>query len=636
MSKKIVLCGVLMRRWLCVCFGLLGWSINAFSDSSIEGLLNTIEKKSDLSEKTKLENSGFSTIYTRNDLDMMQVKYLSDIYKYTMDGYRLSRYGLPDPLTFGPVPFSSSMIRVFIDDQEITTAMYGSGMVILGDLDLGFADHIEVYNLSTSFVYSSEPTTTLIRIFSKKADRDAGGSLKGIVTSRGGSTQNVQYIGREKETDYLARISSSYDKRKEYETSKDDLDRDIKRYNVLTSIKDETQSVLINASKTNKGGWIGPSADASLDTSTISAEDIHMGYSKTFDDLKFSVSYDGLKDHTIYQDTPLFYYKGTPIYRIENKSHSSALSTELKYTTQMGDHHLITGAKYRNKLINFDLIQMNGQDITKSGLTRQSVGSLFVEDSYAFADNLVGTLGAQNSYVNNNGGYESEDVQMLRAGITYTNDQWTSKSFVFHTESYVEPYLIGSFYMSTAYPEKQTLDSIAQEFKYESGSSLYEFFISYAWMEDTPYVDVNLRVATADGITTHLSSYLQYTYHYDTINKISLAYRYKEIDYAGYHKEYRNHQIVLRNQNRYRKFDFFEEMFITRSEFYDDTGYDLTLGVRYNVSDNLILSLKGQNLLGRAEKQTISRFDFTTFTPMESLKIPVQERIVMLGFEWLF
>lgn len=77
-------------------------------------------------------------------------------------------------------------------------------------------------------------------------------------------------------------------------------------------------------------------------------------------------------------------------------------------------------------------------------------------------------------------------------------------------------------------------------------------------------------------------------------------------------------------------------MFITRSEFYDDTGYDLTLGVRYNVSDNLILSLKGQNLLNRAEKQTISRFDFTTFTPMESLKIPVQERIVMLGFEWLF
>lgn len=625
-----------MRKWLFVSLSLLGCSINAFGDSSIEGLLNTIEKKSDLSEKTKLENSGFSTIYTRNDLDMMQVKYLSDIYKYTMDGYRTSRYGLPDPLTYGPVPFSSSMIRVFIDDQEITTAMYGSGMVILGDLDLGFADHIEVYNLSTSFVYSSEPTSTLIRIFSKKADRDAGGSVKGIVTSRGGSTQNVQYIGKENETDYLARISSSYDKRKEYETSKEDLDRDVKRYNLFTSIKDDTQSVLINASKTNKGGWVGPSADASLDTSKIESEDSHIGYSKTFDDIKFSLAYDGLKDHARYQDSPLFYQKGVPINSIESKATSSALSAELKYNTTLGDHHIITGAKYRYKMIKFDMMQMNGVDVPQDGHTRQSIGSLFVEDSYAFADNIVGTLGAQSSNVDNNGGYENEDVQMLRAGITYTNDQWTSKSFIFHTESYIEPYLIGSFYMKSAYPEKMTLDSIAQEFKYEDGPSLYEFFISYAWIQDAPYVNANMRVDTADATTTHLSSYLQYTYHYDAINKITLAYRYKEIDHAGYHQEFRNHQVILRNQNRYHKFDFFEEMFVTRSEYYDNTGFDLTLGVRYNISDNLIVSLKGQNLLNKAEKQTLSRFDFTTFTPMEPLKIPIQERIVMLGVEWLF
>ena len=625
-----------MRKWLFVSLSLLGCSINAFGDSSIEGLLNTIEKKSDLSEKTKLENSGFSTIYTRNDLDMMQVKYLSDIYKYTMDGYRTSRYGLPDPLTYGPVPFSSSMIRVFIDDQEITTAMYGSGMVILGDLDLGFADHIEVYNLSTSFVYSSEPTSTLIRIFSKKADRHAGRSVKGIVTSRGGSTQNVQYIGKENETDYLARISSSYDKRKEYETSKEDLDRDVKRYNLFTSIKDDTQSVLINASKTNKGGWVGPSADASLDTSKIESEDSHIGYSKTFDDIKFSLAYDGLKDHARYQDSPLFYQKGVPINSIESKATSSALSAELKYNTTLGDHHIITGAKYRYKMIKFDMMQMNGVDVPQDGHTRQSIGSLFVEDSYAFADNIVGTLGAQSSNVDNNGGYENEDVQMLRAGITYTNDQWTSKSFVFHTESYIEPYLIGSFYMKSAYPEKMTLDSIAQEFKYEEGPSLYEFFISYAWIQDAPYVNANMRVDTADATTTHLSSYLQYTYQYDAINKITLAYRYKEIDHAGYHQEFRNHQVILRNQNRYHKFDFFEEMFVTRSEYYDNTGFDLTLGVRYNISDNLIVSLKGQNLLNKAEKQTLSRFDFTTFTPMEPLKIPIQERIVMLGVEWLF
>lgn len=384
------------------------------------------------------------------------------------------------------------------------------------------------------------------------------------------------------------------------------------------------------------GGWVGPSADASLDTSKIESEDSHIGYSKTFDDIKFSLAYDGLKDHARYQDSPLFYQKGVPINSIESKATSSALSAELKYNTTLGDHHIITGAKYRYKMIKFDMMQMNGVDVPQDGHTRQSIGSLFVEDSYAFADNIVGTLGAQSSNVDNNGGYGSEDVQMLRAGITYTNDQWTSKSFVFHTESYIEPYLIGSFYMKSAYPEKMTLDSIAQEFKYEDGPSLYEFFISYAWIQDAPYVNANMRVDTADATTTHLSSYLQYTYQYDAINKITLAYRYKEIDHAGYHQEFRNHQVILRNQNRYHKFDFFEEMFVTRSEYYDNTGFDLTLGVRYNISDNLIVSLKGQNLLNKAEKQTLSRFDFTTFTPMEPLKIPIQERIVMLGVEWLF
>jgi len=120
------------------------------------------------------------------------------------------------------------------------------------------------------------------------------------------------------------------------------------------------------------------------------------------------------------------------------------------------------------------------------------------------------------------------------------------------------------------------------------------------------------------------------------MNKVLLAYRYKEIDHGGYLKEFRNHQLILRNQNRYRKFDFFEEMFVTRSEYFDNTGYDFTLGVRYNVNDHFNISLKGQNLLGEGEKQSISRIDLATMSSMESLSIPIQERIVMLGFEWLF
>lgn len=615
-------------------FVLLPLALKA--DSSIAGLLDTIETSNDLSKKTKLENSGFSTIYTRTDLDMMQVKSLRDILKYSIDGYAQSRYALPDPLTFGLLPFSSSSIRVFIDDHEITTSMYGSGLIVIGDLDLGFADHIEVYSLSTSFVYSTEPVLTLVRIFSKKIDRDEGGSIQSAVTSRRGSTQNIQYIGHEKGLEYLARFSSSNDERKTYETTHDDLNRDVRRYNVLTTLKDETQSILINASKSEKGGWIGPSLDASLDTSKISFKDAHISYAKQIDDFKFSLAYDALKDHVLYEDSPLMYYNSTPIHRFESISDSSVITSEVKYSTQIEDHHLVAGIRYRYKLFDFDLIQMDGIDMPRSGHTKQGVGSTFVEESYAIHDNLIATIGLQASQVTNNGGVKDDTLFMARSGITYTTDAWTSKSFLFHSENYVDPYLINSFYVASPYPKNQIMNTLAQEFKYENGDADYEFLTSYSFIDNMYYTNEAGLVDTAAKTSTYWANSLRYSYHYGAVDKVSLAYIFKDIDHAGYDQEFKTHRITLRNQHRYQKFDLFEELFLGRNEQMHETWYDLSLGLRYHANEDLSFTIKGQNLLNKAEKEYFTRVDTTSMTSMDFLAVPVQDRVVMIGFEWLF
>ena len=606
------------------------------ASDSIEGLLENIEKKSDLSEKTKLENSGYSTIYTRNDLDMMQVRYLRDILKYSFDGYSESRYGLPNPLNVGNLPFSSSLVRVFIDDQEITTSMYGSGLILVGDLDLGFVDHIEVYTLSTSFVFSTEPTSTLIRMFSKKADRDRGGSVKVDVSSRGGTTQNIQYIDTYNDMQYLVRVSYADDERKTYATSEKDLNRDVKRYNLIASLRGETDTILLNASKSDKGGWIGPSLDTSLDTSKISFKDAHLGYTKSLGDFKLSFAYDRLKDHVLYAATPLMFYGSTPINRFESESDSSVITTEMKYAKQIDHHHLIAGLKYRYKAFEFDKIQMDGIDMPLYGHTRQAVGSAFVEDSYAMYDNLILTLGMQATQVNNNGGVEDDTVSMGRAGITYTTDNWTSKSFVFHNESYADPYLINSFYVQSAHPKNQVTDTLAQEIKYEEDASLYEFFISYSWVDNAFFVNASGLVDTALKQSTYLNQLLRYTYFYGNVDKISLAYKYQNIDHAGYNTTFENHHITLRHQHRFGKFDFFEELFFGRNVYNHQTSYDMTLGLRYHMSDNLSFTLKGQNLLNKAENEYFWTVDTTTFQPTESFGAPVQERIVVLGFEWFF
>jgi len=627
----------MLKQWCIITvtiFVLLPLALKA--DGSIAGLLDTIEMSSDLSQKTKLENSGFSTIYTRTDLDMMQVKSLRDILKYSIDGYSESRYGLPDPLTNGVLPFSSSSIRVFIDDHEITTSMYGSGLIVIGDLDLGFVDHIAVYSLSTSFVYSTEPVLTLVRIFSKKMGRDEGGSIQSEVTSRRGSTQNIQYIGHEKGIEYLARFSATNDERKTYATTQDDLNRDVRRYNILTTLKDETQSVLINASKSDKGGWLGASLDGSLDTSKISFKDAHISYAKQMDDLKFSLAYDTLKDHVLYEDSPLMYYKSNPIYRFESISNSSVITSEFKYTTQMEDHHLVAGIRYRYKLFDFDLIQMNEIDMPRSGHTKQGVGSTFVEDSYAIHDNLIATIGLQASQVTNNGGVKDETLFMARSGITYTTDAWTSKSFFFHTENYVDPYLINSFYVASPYPKNQIMNTLAQEFKYENGNSDYEFLTSYSFIDNMYFINQSSLVDTAEKTSTYLTTSLRYSYHYGSVDTVSLAYIYKDIDNKGYDQESKNHRVTFRNQHRYEKFDFFEELFVGHNEQMHETGYDLTLGIRYHANEDLSFTLKGQNLLNKAEKEYFTRFDPTSMTSMDALGVPVQDRVVMIGFEWLF
>lgn len=618
-----------MKQSLVVISFMLVSTLNLFAQNSIQGLLEHIEKKSDLSEKTKLENSGFSTIYTRYDLDIMQVRSLRDILKYSFDGYKESHYGLPDPLNFGYLPFSSSLIRVFIDDHEITTSMYGSGLVVLGDLDLGFADHIEVYHFSTSFAFSAEPTLSLIRIFSKKSNRDAGGSIKAELTQRKGSTQTAQYIGHDEAKNYLARFSASNDKRETYETGSEDLSRDVKRYTVFTTLQDETQSFLLNASKTQKDGWLGTSIDTTLDSSKISFKDAHIGYMKQWDALRLSVAYDALKDHVLYEDA-----LAVGINHFESKSDSSVISTELKYSEQFGKHHLIAGFKHRYKMFEFDMLQMNHSDMVLYGHTRQSVSSVFLEESYALSSDLVATLGVQGSHVFNNAGGKDDFVTMARAGVTYTNDMWTSKTFAFHNESYVDPYLINSFYVANAYPKNQVMDTFAQELKYEEDASLCEAFLSYSLMDNAPFGNSSGLMETATKHSPYITGMVRYTYHYGTVDSLSLAYMYKNMDHKGADKMYENHRLTLRHLHRLQKFDFFEELFYDYDALYDSNGYDVTFGIQYHVSDDLTIRFKVQNLLDKAQKQYFPVIDSSTGIML--FGAPTYERQFVLGFEWLF
>ena len=132
--------------------------------SNIDDILMDMEVNNDLSEKTKQENNGIVFVYTRSDLNMMGAIHLRDILKSSVIGYKISRYNLIDPNTMGLSPYASSNVRIYIDNQEISSSLYGSGSMVIGDLSLDFVDHIEIYTYNPSFQFSIEPTTAMIKI----------------------------------------------------------------------------------------------------------------------------------------------------------------------------------------------------------------------------------------------------------------------------------------------------------------------------------------------------------------------------------------------------------------------------------------------------------------------------------------
>ena len=159
----------------------------------LDDLLSTYTNNSDLSEKTKVENGGTVTIYTRKDLDVMQARNLKDILKSNpIKRYTESRSGAADMLYKGGIAtFSSSSIRVYVNNQEITSATFGSAFGGISNMSLEPFDHIEIYANSPSYEFTSEPTFLLIKLYTKTAQRDSGGKIGVSYGSQGFNTQGV-------------------------------------------------------------------------------------------------------------------------------------------------------------------------------------------------------------------------------------------------------------------------------------------------------------------------------------------------------------------------------------------------------------------------------------------------------------
>ena len=625
-------------------FFLIFFSLSLFGES-VDNLLKFIEIKTDLSQKTKLANGGISFIVTRSDLERMQVNKLKDILESLMIiEYRESSYGFNDPYSRGDnKAFVSNNVRVFINNQEIATGMYGSGLMLLGDMDLGFADHIEIYYQNPTYEYTTEPTSVLIKIYTKTAEKDNGGKIKLQLKSYGAETGSVAYSNELEKFSYFNYFSYDDNQRKKYHIKDSLVSRDSKNFQVLSSIYSDTQNLLLEVIKQNKDSFLDTSIDDTPTKADVDTDFIHLGYDGKVSNLYFLFNVDykltksDFKDDVEAKEEYNYLY---PIYSQVSTMESYLYNSELKYRYKTDKNILITGLKYRYKIFNYLDLTRNGQDLPKTGNDKQLVSSIFFENQYFIKDNSIFNFGSMYSKVRNNNSKQQDNIFMFRLGNTYVTSKWIFKTIVGHTEFSIDPYLVNStdFFIEDETVKKTKENLIYENISYKDGNNKYELLLLYAELKDMlfpNFENMELLYNYKNSVKVY-NFLLNWTFDYNRFDKLFISFGYKKMGnfpkpYAKKDDKFFN---VIRGLNNYKKYIFFNELISTIDN--DKLYLIYNCGVKYNIKRDLILSFKGENILNKAEKQDYFSSNPETLEIESVNKISPIDRTFIVSLEYLF
>jgi iron complex outermembrane receptor protein len=618
-------------------------------DFDIDNLLIDIEKKTDLSQKTKLENGGISYVYTREDINKMKAHYLKDILKSTYPfGYNENYFGISDPYSVRPsIPYMSSNIKIFIDNQEITTGLYGSGLVIYGDIDIDFVDHIEVYSGNPTFEFSTESAFTVIKLYSKIAQKDEGSKVvlgTGSYGTKDISIYNTQQL--DNDWSYFAYMNIRDNNRKKYYNNQAVLSRDSEKKHIFGSLYNDQHRILLDIFNSKSDSFIDSSIFATPNNAEINNDYLHLGYDTKKDNLFFLLSVDIHNTDTKFEDLnkttimAINAINGMNIpYDIQTKSNTEVYTMGLNYNIKNGSNNILMGAKYRLKHFKYDQLNINRIELPRKGHTKQETSTVFIEDQYSLDDNKLFTADISYSEVRNNNSVQNDGLLTYRLRYTYTNENIISKTIASHLEFSIDPYLVNSIYLSNPNIKtpKTQQNSYMQDIKYNKDNNEYEMILSYNIFKDNLITNMTTGLLEPHNKDIKIKTFLgRYVRHYNSYDKFEITLGTNKMKDIPFYDKITQYASSFKNYNTIGNFDIFNEILYYRDTITKKSSFDYSAAITYHYSDDLSFSLKGTNLLSKANKTNYRRVDPTTMTQDTPLSISPIDKKVMLSLEYTF
>ena len=612
-------------------FVILSSSILTADNSNLDQLLGEFSQKSDLSEKTKLSNAGHSIIFTRDDIERMQARNLKDIIKgLPLITYQENRFGVSNIRNLGSlVPFSSSSVRVYLDNHEMVSGAYGSSFALFGNIELEFVDHIEVYYNTPSFEYSVESTSLLIKLHTKVPQRDKGGKVALSNGSHGYNQQSAFYSDTLNDISYFAYASNLNNKRDKPLISDSEISRDNTRKHFLGTIADKHNHLLIDTQYVDQKPLSNLSVDGTSTNSLIEQNNLQISYINTYlNNIKIKASYQraynniNFRDNAILSGYPIYY----PVYDFQSEYNDSVLSSEIDYGYKDSLNNFYIGANARMKMVDVIRLKHNGRTILSDyDYDRQNIFSFFAQDELSITDNSIISAGVKYSNVDNNGGKDDTDFAMYRIGHVFNKNNFTSKIFYYHTPNLIEPYLYTSWFSNTTDSLKpEVSDIIYTQLEYEADKNYLSFMYGHNNQKNTLYTNVYLLDNAEESQKTNFVN-LDYKYSFSSLNSIATNYFInfnEDTPSLGDYKEYGGY---IRFLNTIGKVDIFNEIIYRENSIDKHASFDYSTGLKYKYTDNLFFSIKGENLFNKAYQEEIRTLNYANI--LAGQVSPIDRRI---------
>ena len=614
-------------------------SLNITADElKLDDMLKEYQDSASLYKKTKQDASGYILIYSREDLDRMQAFTLKDILNnLRLFTLQLNLTGALQLQKVGQAKNAVPPIKLYIDNYEVTTVLQGNALDMYADMDIYFVDHIEIYQSSSSFSFGNMPGSMVIRLYSKDPQRENLISSQISIDSKSSYNLRVLDAGvSENGYDYMLYADASQTKFDDHYRDDNLLSRDALReqFHFMISKKDDFELEIDGIN--NKTDIFNGFGSAPLGDYSIRAYGF-LNYTKYFtNDLKISLSTSIEHKKALNSDeNGIRLYSGatTDKFKADAISNTYKIIVEKKVIHENSD--LLLGTQFQQNRFNTSIYEVDNLDPT-FGADKIDIYMVYMEELYNLDDKNLIAISAKLDHYRDNHSKNTTDYSARLGYISHFHKNYKTKLFL--NRLYLYPTMLQSSFSPPVYEPnpnlKNTEIKIATgEIEYFDDQNKAIFGYAHKIIDNAIVFSKTAKkyVNKTDRVFFN-RIYIQLEHKFDLYNKILVGY------YKGYKENYASPSsgATIELFNKIGNIDIYNSLVFRDGYTFDfgagdvrvDDGYDYTLALTYPYSKDIVIKVKGENLLDKSIK-----------TPIDAqglIQIPAIERRAIISMEYTF